>query len=312
MEIRQKKRLLLVMNPCAGVRRANRYLSNIASLFMKYGYEALLCMTEKRGDATAFVLSHVREVELVVAVGGDGTFNEVLAGLLQSGVACPLGYIPAGSTNDFGAGLGLSKNILRAAEDIVRGTPRPLDVGLFGDRYFSYVASCGAFTKVSYATPQNVKNALGHLAYVLEGIRDLGSLRPRHVRFETENAVFDDEYIFGAISNSTSVGGVLSLAPDVVDMNDGRFELLLIRAPHNLGELNECIRALTTKEYDAAMITLASAAQVTVTAPEDMDWTLDGEFARGQETIVVRNLHNAIHLLMRENTADRAADTETE
>lgn len=303
----EKKRLLLVMNPCAGVRRANRYLSNIASLFMKYGYETLLCMTEKRGDATAFVLRHVREVELVVAVGGDGTFNEVLAGLLQSGSDCPIGYIPAGSTNDFGASLGLSKNILRAAEDIMCGTPHTLDVGRFGNRYFSYVASFGAFTKVSYATPQNVKNAMGHLAYILQGMRDLGSLRPRHVRFEVEGEVFEDDYIFGAVSNSTSVGGILTLDPGVVDMNDGRFELLLVRAPKNIIELNDCIRALTTRDYSSPMLTFCSASHACIFAAADMDWTLDGEFEPGHEKVEVQNLHNAIRLMMRdEHAADEA------
>lgn len=294
----EKRRLLLIMNPCAGMRRANRYLTNIAGLFMKHGFETLLCVTEKRGDATAFACRHAHEAELVVAVGGDGTFNEVLAGLLRSGCEIPVGYIPAGSTNDFAASLKLSKNILRAAEDIMLGTPQTLDVGRFGERYFSYVASFGAFTKASYSTPQNVKNTVGHLAYVLQGIRDLGSLRPYPVRFELQNEVLEGEYIFGAISNSTSVGGVLSLDPKVVDMNDGQFELLLIKAPKTPSELNECIRALTMQDYRSPMLSFRSTPRVQVTASPDMGWTLDGEYEAGHETVEVCNLHNAFRLMI--------------
>lgn len=293
-----KKRLLLVMNPCAGMRRANRYLANIASLFMKHGYESLVCMTEKRGDATRFVCRHIDEVELVVAVGGDGTFNEVVTGLLETGRNTPIGYIPAGSTNDFAASLKLSRNILRAAEDCMVGTPCPLDIGRFGERYFSYTVSFGAFTKASYATPQNVKNAMGHLAYILQGIRDLGSLRAHRVRLETAEAVFEDEYLFGAVSNSTSLGGILTLDPRVVDMNDGHFEVLLIRSPQTPGDLNECIRSLTFQDYRSPMLTFCSTPWARITASPDMDWTLDGEYEAGHETVEVQNLNSAIRLMM--------------
>lgn len=294
----EKKRLLLIMNPCAGLRRANRYLTNILSLFMKHGYESLVCITEKRGDAIAFARRHAGEVALVVAIGGDGTFNEVLTGLQLSEAATPVGYIPAGSTNDFATGLKLPKNILRAAENAVCGIPQTLDVGLFGTRYFSYVASFGAFTKVSYSTPQSAKNTVGHLAYILQSLRDLASLRRYHVRFELEDETLEEDYIFGAISNSTSVGGILSLDPKVVDMNDGQFELLLIKAPKNAMELNECIRALTVQDYSSHMLTFRSAPRVRVVASPDMDWTLDGEHEVGHESVEVRNIHNAFRLML--------------
>ncbi len=187
--------------------------------------------------------------------------------------------------------------MVKAAEDILTGTPHTYDVGQFGDRYFTYVASFGAFTRVSYSTPQNVKNALGHLAYILEGIKDLPSIRPRHVRFDCDNETFEGDYIFGAISNSTSVGGILTLDPDAVDMNDGLFELLLIRNPKNAIELSDCIRALGDQTYDSPLLTFHSTAHLTVIADPDMDWTLDGEKEEGHARVEVQNLHNAIRLI---------------
>ena len=186
----------------------------------------------------------------IVTIGGDGTFNETVTGLLESGLDLPIGYIPAGSTNDFAASLKLPLNPLNAAKAIVEGTPVSYDLGKFADRYFSYVASFGVFTKTSYATPQSVKNALGHTAYLLEGIQELSQLRKEHLRFEFDDRVIEDDFLFGAISNSTSVGGILTLDPKQVDMRDGKFELLLVRAPRDLMEVSECIMALQNKKYN--------------------------------------------------------------
>ena len=176
----------------------------------------------------------------------------------------------------------------------------PYDVGRFGDRYFSYVASFGAFTRASYTTPQNVKNALGHTAYLLEGIQELSQIRKVHVRFDTEDQVVEDDFLFGAISNSTSVGGILTLDPKQVDMGDGKFELLLIRAPRDFAELSECLRALQTQKYNCGMITFLSASRVRVTADARMPWTLDGEREDGHGRVVAENLHHAFKLMKRE------------
>ena len=176
---------------------------------------------------------------------------------MRPGSDTPIGYIPAGSTNDFASSMHLSRNLLQAAHDIVEGEPRTLDLGSFNGRCFSYVASFGAFTRASYATSQSVKNALGHLAYVLGGIKELPSIRSRHVRFLLDHeTVLEDDYIFGAISNSTSVAGILTLSPEIVDMNDGVFELLLVRKPQSLMELSDCVLALTTQDYHTPMLTL--------------------------------------------------------
>ncbi len=294
------KKLLLILNPCSGKKKASHALADVVNVFNRGGYDVTVYITAARGDATKVVAQRAPEFDLVVCAGGDGTFNETISGLLAGGHDTPIGYLPAGSTNDFASSLHLSKNLVEAARDIVEGTPRRLDVGRFNDRYFSYVASFGAFTRASYATSQNVKNALGHLAYILSGIKELAYIRSRRLRFTLDDGrVLEDEYIFGAISNSTSVAGILTLSEDLVDMNDGVFELLLVRKPENLLELNDCVLALTTQDYHTPMLTFTSARSVEIEAPEDMDWTLDGEREPGRAHCRAENLHDAIRIVTR-------------
>lgn len=294
------KKLLLILNPCSGKKKASHALADVVNVFNRGGYDVTVYITAARGDATKVVAQRAPEFDLVVCAGGDGTFNETISGLLAGGHDTPIGYLPAGSTNDFASSLHLSKNLVEAARDIVEGTPRRLDVGRFNDRYFSYVASFGAFTRASYATSQNVKNALGHLAYLLSGIKELAYIRSRRLRFTLDDGrVLEDEYIFGAISNSTSVAGILTLSEDLVDMNDGVFELLLVRKPENLLELNDCVLALTTQDYHTPMLTFTSARSVEIEAPEDMDWTLDGEREPGRAHCRAENLHDAIRIVTR-------------
>ena len=296
------KKMLFIMNPFSGMRKANRFLPDIISLFNRADYEVNIRMTAGPGDATAFAEARSRDVDLVVCCGGDGTLNETITGMLRCGSTAPIGYIPAGSTNDFASSLKLSSNVMQAAQDILDGEPSAYDVGRFQNRYFSYVASFGAFTKSSYATPQSVKNALGHTAYVLEGISELSQIRPFHVRMELENQVVEDDFIFGAISNSTSIGGVLTLDPKQVDMSDGLLEIFLVRAPRNLSEISECIQALQSQRYnDCAMITFGPARKIHVTAEPDMPWTLDGEKFDGSCEIDVKNIHHAIRLIRNPN-----------
>ena len=297
------KKLLLILNPCSGKKKACRALAGIVNIFNRGGYDVTVYTTACRGDATRVVAQRAPEFDLVVCAGGDGTFNETVSGLLGGGHTTPLGYIPAGSTNDFASSLHLSKELLQAARDIVEGAPRKLDVGRFNDRYFSYVASFGAFTRASYATPQNVKNALGHLAYILGGIKELTNISSRHLRFTLDDGrVLEDDYIFGAISNSTSVAGVLTLSEELVDMNDGVFELLLVRRPNSLLELNDCVLALTTQDYHTPMLTFTSARMVEIEAPESMDWTLDGEREPGCAHCTATNLHDAIRIITHPST----------
>jgi YegS/Rv2252/BmrU family lipid kinase len=290
--------MLLLVNPKAGQRKVGKQLLQIVDIFNRADYEVITHITAAGGDCTNMVLHYASQLDLVVCCGGDGTFNETISGVLQSGLDIPVGYIPAGSTNDFANSLGLSTNILKAARSIADGNIERFDVGSFNGRHFSYVASFGAFTRTSYATPQSVKNALGHLAYVLGGIQEISQIKPHHLRFEfPDGTVIEDDFIFGAASNSTCVGGVLTLAPDRVDMSDGKLEVLLVRAPKNLAELTDCLVALQKQTYNCAMISFRSASSIQVTAPEDMDWTLDGEQQKGVENIDIQCQHQKLQLM---------------
>lgn len=294
------KKMLFVMNPFAGQRRANKFLPEILDLFNRAGYDTTVYMTGGPGDAIQAVERLAPGMDVVVCCGGDGTFNETISGLLNAKLDIPIGYIPAGSTNDFASSLKLPGIIMQAAQHIVEGEPVPYDVGIFGNRFFSYVASFGAFTRASYVTPQSVKNALGHTAYLLEGISELSQVRKFHVRMELDDRVVEDDFLFGAISNSTSVGGILTLSPDQVDMGDGLMEILLVRAPRNFTELAECLQALQSQKYDnCAMITFCSTHRVKVFADPEMPWTLDGEREDGHAEVLVENLHHAIRLIQK-------------
>jgi len=294
------ERILLIINPCAGQKKIKKVLTEVIDAFNRADFEVITYVTAGSGDAREICVRYADRIDRVVCCGGDGTFNETVSGVLESKKDIPIGYIPAGSTNDFAASLKLSTNIQQAVEDIVWGEPKRLDIGQFGERYFSYVASFGAFTRASYTTPQNLKNLLGHTAYVLSGIQELSQIRSYPLSFQlSDGRCIEDSFIFGAISNSTSVGGILSLSSDVVDMADGMFELLLIRAPRDLFEVSECVRALQQKTYNCSMLTFVNTDRLTITAPKEMAWTLDGEMAEGREQIEVACLQHAIRVFRR-------------
>ena len=291
------KHLLLILNPVAGVKKASKNLPEIISVFNRANYDVHVYVTTRQGDASDAVKELGGQVDLIVCCGGDGTLNETISGVMQGGLRIPIGYIPAGSTNDFANSLGLSGDVVAAAKQIVAGVPRPYDTGKFNGRYFSYVASFGAFTKTSYTTPQSVKNALGHMAYLLEGIQEISKIKKVHLRMETDKEVLEEDYLFGAICNSTSVRGILTLNPVLVDLGDGKFEILLVRAPRSIQELHECVIALKNQTYDCGMLTFRSAGWIKISAAADMPWTLDGEKADGGENIIVENLHHSILLI---------------
>ena len=200
------KKNLIIMNPCSGKKKANKFLTDIVDLFTKDGYMNTVLTTLKQGDGTVYAKEYARDYDLITCIGGDGTFNEVVAGLLENDIDVPIGYIPAGSTNDFASSLNLSSGIVKAAEDIVKGERVPLDIGSFNGRKFSYVASFGAFTQTSYSTPQSVKNMLGHLAYVLEGAASITSIRPEHLKIEADGKIY--ELILLSLKYSNSPGSI--------------------------------------------------------------------------------------------------------
>ncbi len=292
------KKLLLIVNPRAGQKKAKKYLMDMIDIFNRGDYTVITHITAGPLDGAEALLRYAPEIDLVVCCGGDGTYHEVVSAVLRSRCDIPIGYIPAGSTNDLASSLHLSVDLLEAATDCIQGEERRLDVGVFGERYFSYTASFGAFTRASYATPQNVKNVLGHWAYILSGVQELSQLKRCPLCFTlADGTVIRDEFIFGAVSNSTSVGGVLSLDPERVDMADGLFELLLVRYPKDLKELGDCVRALQQQSYDSPLLSFLSTDKLTVYAPADMPWTLDGEHEPGHEQVELRCLRQAVRVM---------------
>ena len=293
------KKALIIMNPCSGTNRANKYLTEIVEIFTVNDYFCTVMTTTKRGDGTIYAREYGKHFDLIACIGGDGTFNEVVSGVMQAGLRIPIGYIPAGSTNDFASSLHIPKNIVQAAKNIVHGEPVAFDVVSFNGRSFSYVASFGAFTKTSYNTPQNVKNALGHLAYILDGITSIASIRAEHMAIEADGVTYEDDYIFGAISNSTSIAGILTLKPELVDMSDGLFELILVKAPRDLIEVADLAHLVTTQNYESSMLTFVNAKEFRIHASRETSWTLDGEYQEGCEEILVENKHHAINLMIK-------------
>ena len=292
------QRLLLLLNPCAGQKRANRYLPEIVRLYNDRGYECAVYVTACSGDATPYVRDHAAEYERIVCIGGDGTLNETISGLVESGVDRPVGYIAAGTTNDYANSLGLSADIMQAAKDAVDGEGIRFDLGSFNGRQFIYTASCGAFARTSYTTPQLAKNLLGHLAYILEGIQDLPSLKPIRMRVECDDRVVDGEFLFCAVTNSISVGGILKLDRDLVRLNDGLFEVMLIKNPRLPSELMRILLALRSSDLPCDMIHFFTADHLTIETESDVEWTLDGERGACDRRFEVLNLHRRVELVL--------------
>lgn len=288
---------MLIVNPAAGKKKAEKHLAKIVAVFEDAGYDVKLHITSCSGDATNAVRTLGKDADIIVCCGGDGTLNETVAGVIDEELDKPIGYIPAGSTNDFANALSLSADIIKAAEQIVSGKPSEYDVGKFGERYFTYVASFGAFTSASYDTPQAMKNRLGHSAYIWQGIRELTHLKSEHVCLTVDGEEFEDDYLFGAICNSTSVGGFIKLKEDIVDMSDGVFEVLLVRFPKNIKEFAKIVSSVRKQKFDSDHIILRSAKNVSINADSGMVWSLDGEKCDGSEEIVVENLHKKIKII---------------
>lgn len=292
------KKLLFIVNPYAGQRKANRFLPEMLRLFHDHDYRCEVYITGASGDATRFVAENGEGFDLIVCAGGDGTLNETLSGMLMARLTCPVGYIPCGTTNDYASSIGLSPDVMEAAADIMEGEPRTFDVGTFNGRLFVYTASCGAFAKVSYTTSQAAKNALGPMAYFLEGAKDVGNMKPTHMHIETEEYDLDGDFLFCSITNSTSVGGILKLDTQLVALNDGKFEVTLVRNPTNPAQLSTILHGLTTMDIPNEMIHFFSTQKLSIHCDPPVEWTLDGE--RGAETDFVElvNRHSATKLII--------------
>lgn len=291
--------ILFILNPVAGVNRNYLPVLEGLSLLSRAGHRLLLRTTTKSGDATAFVLEQGALVDWIVCCGGDGTLNETLSGLMQLPDHKPrLSYLPRGSTNDFATTMSISQDAVAAVRSMLCHEPRPLDVGLWNGRSFVYVACFGAFTKSSYTASQSIKNVLGHFAYLLQGARDIASLRPYRVNIVADGETINGEYLFGAVCNSTSIGGVMKLGHDVVAMDDGLFELLLIPSPQSLVQLQALIVALLSQQYDSPYLVFRKVHTVVLETQELLPWALDGEFAPSHQRVEIVNHHHGVDMVL--------------
>lgn len=290
--------ITLMVNPNAGRKMILRSLGEVIQVFTGRGDAVTVIETQGPEQAAKVIERSVAaKPDLLICCGGDGTLSDTVSHIVKSGAKVPLGYIPTGTTNDFAASLGLSKDPVRAAQQIAESTAKPLDVGRFEDRDFIYVASFGAFTQSSYTTTQSLKNSLGHLAYVIEGIKELPVLKSYEVRVETaEGGVYEGEYLFGSMSSSTSFGGIVKLDPAKVDLTDGKFELTLVKTPKNLQELNRILVSLMSGKFDEEVITFVQTRQAVFTCAQPMPWSLDGEYAAGDDRVTISAQQQAISL----------------
>lgn len=292
------KSLLLIVNARAGRTRSMAPMFDAVAHFSEEGYLVSVRCTQYPGHAVELVEEVGKDFDCIVCCGGDGTLNETVSGVMRLEDPPPVGYIPCGSTNDFAASLALPGDPLQAARRITESAGKRLDVGTYNGRPFIYVASFGAFTRVSYSAPQSIKNDLGHLAYLLEGVKDLSTLRPYPAAVTTEDEIFDGEFLFGSVTNSTSVGGLMKLQKDQVVLDDGLFELLLIPNPSTGAELQALVRALVLQDFTGGGVIFRHVPAVTVTSPEGFPWTLDGEFGSGADQVEIRNLPRRLEFLL--------------
>lgn len=297
-----KKKLLFVYNPKAGKAQIKSKLADILDVFAKADYELTVYPTQKKDDAREIVANRDKKYDLVVCSGGDGTLDETVTGMIQSGFQTPIGYIPAGSTNDFGGSLALPKNMVKAAQTIVSGRNFPCDMGCFNEDIFVYIAAFGLFTDVSYETEQDIKNVLGHLAYVLEGMKRLSAIRSFPMRVSYEDTTIVGDFIFGMITNSVSVGGFKNITGKNVKLDDGVFEVTLIKRPKNPVELNNIMISLLNRDIDTKSMYCFRTSELTLESAEPVAWTLDGENGGTHQKVHIKNLQKTVEIRVRSQT----------
>ena len=292
------KRLLFIVNPRSGKGQIKEHLADILDIMIKAGYQVSVHITQAGSDATKQTIERAKDFDRIVCSGGDGTLDEVVTGMMQLPVADrkPIGYIPAGSTNDFGNSLGIDKNMLNAARISVSDNLFPCDIGNFNSDSFVYVAAFGIFTEVSYATPQDMKNVLGHAAYIIEGAKQLRDIPSFRMQVEYDGIVVYDEFIYGMITNSKSVGGFQGIIRGDIGLNDGVFEVTLIKMPRNPMELNEIIGFMTGLVPDSDMVYSFQTASIRFTCSEEVPWTLDGEFGGNHKQVSVIDEKGALEI----------------
>lgn len=300
-ECLMEKTLLFIFNPRAGKGQIRTKLVDIVDIFAEHGWEIVIYPTQRARDAYEQVRNYARKVDMIVCSGGDGTLDEVVSGVMETNDQLPIGYIPSGSTNDFASSLFIPKNMVRAAEAIMEGHLYHCDIGKFNQSIFTYIAAFGIFTDVAYQTDQDLKNVLGHVAYVLEGMKRIFDIKSCKMKVEVGDAVYEEEFIFGMVTNSRSVGGFKHLTGKNVDMNDGLFEVTLIKKPRNPLEMQEIITAILTQEDNTDMIYSFKADCLKIEAEVPVPWTLDGEYGGKPSQVVIQNCHEALNIYLSRN-----------
>ena len=294
-----KKKLMLIVNPVAGHGGFRENFGDAMQILSNGDYRTTLYFTEGRGDATKLAREHAMEYDVLACIGGDGTLSEVLEGLMGLDSPPPVGYFPMGTANDIATTLGLPKNNMAgAARRLVEGTPHPYDVGGFGDsEYFAYIAAFGAFTEVSYSTPQDQKRMLGHLAYVLQGAAQLGHIESVHTRVEYDDGVFEGDLLYGSMSNSTSVAGIVQLREEMVSLGDGRSELVLVRNPDSVLGFGEILDSVLSQRFDCDDLLVLHTTKARFVFDRPVAWTRDGEAGGEHREIELRNYAAPVKLI---------------
>lgn len=288
--------MLFIYNPRAGKAQIKSKLSAILEIFVKANYEVTIFPTTQRGDGYRLVKERSTGYDLVVCSGGDGTLDEIVTGMMETEEKIPIGYIPAGSTNDFGGSLQLPKNMCEAAELIVNGNNFACDIGSFNHDIFVYIAAFGLFTDVSYETKQDMKNVIGHMAYLLEGVLRVPSIHSYALKIVYDDKVIEDDFMFGMITNSVSVGGFKRITGKNVILDDGVFEVTLIKKPRNPLELNQIMTSLLNRSIDTECMYCFCASNIVIESKEEIAWTLDGEFGGNHTYIEIKNNNKAIQI----------------
>lgn len=297
-----ERKLLFVFNPKSGMGLIKNHLVDIVDIMVKAGYEPTVYPTQARGDATRKVKEAGANYDRIVCSGGDGTLDEVVTGMHEADLHIPLGYIPAGSTNDFARTLGIPNDMLKAAEIAVGEHVFPCDVGQFNDDTFIYIAGFGIFTEISYETPQELKNVFGHAAYILSAAKSLASIPSYLMQVEANGEVIQDKFIYGMITNSISVAGFKGLTGKNVELDDGEFEVTLVKTPTNPMELNEIITYLTGLSSESKMVYTLKSSHIQIRSRSSVTWTLDGENGGEHWSVDIRNHHQGLDILTKEET----------
>lgn len=293
------KKLLFIYNPHAGKELLRSKLSDIVDIFVKAGYEVTIYPTQSYRDAYRKVKEYdSKEYDLVVCSGGDGTIDEVVTGMMERSDRDPVGYIPTGTTNDFANSLHIPKGLLKAADNAVNGSVFPCDVGKFNDDIFVYIAAFGLFTDVSYQTDQAMKNVLGHLAYLLEGTKRLFNVPSYRIKVTHDDETIEDEFVYGMVTNSRSVGGFRNMIGKHVTFDDGLFEVTLIKTPKNPIALQEIIAALLIEQIDTKHMYTFKTGKISFESLEEIPWTLDGEFGGEHDYVEIENLQKQFEIIV--------------